>query len=214
MNSHIQLDTAGKFLRYIPAGLPIEWDENNYCSAFALTEEGKAEQFNVYPFYSVTEPEYNPITHATREVNPEMVDGKWLQKWEVFALSEQDAQVKLEELLAAKRSALTAEYERRMQAIASGYPPSERESWPVQTEEAKALLADPTAPTPWIDAAATARELDRVELAQRIADKDAQYRVISGTLSGVRQRIEDQIDAAGGDQAALQVIDVTQGWPE
>ena len=112
------------------------------------------------------------------------------------------------------RTALTAEYERRMQAIAAGYPPSERESWPVQTSEAYALLDDATAPTPWIDAAASARGLARLELAQRIVAKDAQYRVISGTLSGVRQRIEDQIDAAGDDQAALKVIDVTQGWPE
>lgn len=112
------------------------------------------------------------------------------------------------------RTALTAEYERRMQAIAAGYPPSERESWPVQTSEAYTLLADPTAAVPWIDAAAAARGVDRLELAQRIAAKDAQYRVISGTLSGVRQRIEDQIDAAGDDQAALNVIVVTSGWPE
>ena len=111
-------------------------------------------------------------------------------------------------------AALTAEYERHMRGIASGYPPSERESWPVQTSEAHALLADPAASTPWIDAAATARGIDRLELANRIAAKDAQYRVFSGTLSGVRQRIEDQIDAAGDDQAALQVIDVTAGWPE
>lgn len=111
------------------------------------------------------------------------------------------------------RTALTAEYERRMQAIAAGYPPSERESWSVQTSEAYALLDDPTAATPWIDAAASARGVDRLELAQRIAAKDAQYRVISGTLSGIRQRIEDQIDAAS-DQATLQAIDVTQGWPE
>ena len=112
------------------------------------------------------------------------------------------------------RTALTAEYERRMVVIAAGYPPSERESWPVQTSEAYALLADDTASTPWIDAAASARGLDRLELAQRIVAKDAQYRVISGTLSGVRQRIEDQIDAAGDDQAALKAIDVTAGWPE
>lgn len=112
------------------------------------------------------------------------------------------------------RTALNAEYERHMQSIAAGYPPSERESWPVQTSEAYALLVDSTAPTPWIDAASTARGLDRVELAQRIVAKDTQYRVISGTLSGVRQRIEDQIDAAGDDQAALQAIDVTQGWHE
>ena len=112
------------------------------------------------------------------------------------------------------RTALTAEYERRMQAIAAGYPPSERESWPVQTSEAYTLLVDATALTPWIEAAATARGVDRLELAQRIVAKDAMYRVFSGTLSGVRQRIEDQIDAAGDDQAALQVIDVTAGWPE
>lgn len=112
------------------------------------------------------------------------------------------------------RFALTAEYERRMQAIAAGYPPSERESWPVQTQEAKALLADPQASTPWIDAAATARNIDRIELANRIVAKDAMYRVFSGTLSGVRQRIEDAIDAAGEDAAALQAIDVTAGWPE
>ena len=112
------------------------------------------------------------------------------------------------------RTALTAEYERRMQAIAAGYPPSERESWPVQTSEAYALLVDATAPTPWIDAAASARGLDRLELAQRIVAKDAQYRIVSGTLSGVRQRIEDQIDAAGSDVNALKLINVTEGWPE
>ena len=82
------------------------------------------------------------------------------------------------------------------------------------TYAATAIVAAPQASTPWIDAASTARGLDRVELAQRIVAKDAQYRVVSGTLSGVRQHIEDQIDAAGDDPAALQVIDVTQGWPE
>ena len=112
------------------------------------------------------------------------------------------------------RTALTTEYERRMTVIAAGYPPSERESWPVQTEEAKALLADHAALTPWIDAAASARGLDRLELAQRIAAKNAQYRAVSGTLSGIRQRIEDQIDAAGEDQSALKAINVTEGWPE
>ncbi len=112
------------------------------------------------------------------------------------------------------RTALTTEYERRMQAIAAGYPPSERESWPVQTSEATALIADPQAATPWIDSAAVARGVDRFGLALRIVAKDAQYRVFSGTLSGVRQRIEDAIDAAGDDPAALQAIDVTAGWPE
>ncbi len=119
--------------------------------------------------------------------------------------------------LAAMRAALSAqlagEYERRMQIIATGYPPSERESWPVQTGEARALLADPATATPWIDAAAAARGLDRLELAQRIVAKDDAYRVIHGTLTGARQALEDVIGAAGDDVQALQAIDVTAGWP-
>lgn len=42
------------------------------------------------------------------------------------------------ELRAQTLAALAAEYERRMQIIASGYPQSERESWPVQISEARA----------------------------------------------------------------------------
>lgn len=110
------------------------------------------------------------------------------------------------------RQALTAEYEARMQVIAAGYPTSERESWHVQTQEARSLLADPQAATPWIDAAAAARGIGRHELAQRIAAKDDAYREIHGALTGTRQRIEDAISAAGDNQAALLAIDVTSGW--
>lgn len=112
------------------------------------------------------------------------------------------------------RAALGAEYETRMQVIAVDYPPSERESWPVQMEEAKALLANSSASTPWIDSAAAARGLARTELATRIAAKNAAYRVVSGTLTGIRQAIEDQISAAGSNAQALASIDVTAGWPE
>jgi len=143
---------------------------------------------------------------------PRMIDGAWTladrESGEAVEIPEASA------LLYDLRATLTAEYERRMAVISTGYPPSERESWPVQTEEAKALLADSQATTPWIDAAASARGIDRFELAQRIASKDVMYRAISGTLSGVRQRIEDSIDAAGEDVGALQAIDVAAGWPE
>lgn len=118
-----------------------------------------------------------------------------------------------DELARELRTALAEEYERRMQIIASGYPPSERESWPVQTAEARTLLADSDAATPWIDAAAAVRGIDRLELAARIAAKDDAYRVIHGALTGARQRIEDAIDAAGDDAEALAAIDVASGWP-
>ena len=109
---------------------------------------------------------------------------------------------------------LNAEYEHRMQVIAGGYSLSERESWHVQTAEALALIADVHAFTPWINGAAAARQIDRLVLAQRIAAKDDQYRSIHGALTGARQRIEDQIDAAGEDPKALQSVDVLSWWPE
>ncbi|TDN50411.1 hypothetical protein [Azoarcus indigens] len=117
------------------------------------------------------------------------------------------------DLRRAALAALAVEYERRVSVIAAPYPASERESWPIQISEARALLADAGAATPWIDAAAAARELDRAELAARIVAKDEAYRLVHGALTGVRQRIEDAITAAGDDVAALQAIDVTAGWP-
>lgn len=117
------------------------------------------------------------------------------------------------EIAAGLRLALAAEYRKHIQVIAAGYPLSERESWPVQTEEARALEAGPTAATPWIDTAALARGLDRLVLAERIRAKDDAYRQVHGLLTGTRQRIEDQIDAAADDALALSQIDVAAGWP-
>ena len=120
----------------------------------------------------------------------------------------------LDEAKAAKLTEINAACDAEIEAIKVSYPDTEVMTWDKQEREARALVLDATAGTPLIDSIASARGLDRVELAQRIAAKDAQYRVYSGTLSGVRQRIEDQIDAAGDDPAALQAIDVTAGWPE
>ena len=92
MNSHVQLNAEGNFLRYIPAGIPIEWDENNYCTAFALEADGKAEHFHVIPFYAVGEPTYDKITQGVREIDPVLVDGNWTQQWQVTELSPEEIQ--------------------------------------------------------------------------------------------------------------------------
>ena len=76
MNSHVQLDEEGKFLRFIPAGLPIEWDANNYCSAFGLESDGKSEDFRVFPFYTTAEPTHEKFTQCVRETDPIFVDGR------------------------------------------------------------------------------------------------------------------------------------------
>lgn len=90
MHSHIQLDSEGNFLRLIPAGLPIEWDENNYCTASALEKDGKALEFRVFPYYSSAKPEYDEITQGIRDVSPKLINGLWTEAWEVYDLSPEE----------------------------------------------------------------------------------------------------------------------------
>lgn len=168
------------------------------------------QSFEVFaPVATVEPPEHNPATHKAVELQPVEASGGWAQAWMVVPLAADDIARVRAELLAT----LNVEYERRMHVIAGGYPLSERESWHVQTAEARALIADVHAYTPWINEAAAARQIDRLVLAQRIAAKDDRYRAIHGALTGARQRLEDQIDAAGEDAQALQLIDVLAGWP-
>lgn len=123
----------------------------------------------------------------------------------------------LADLTAAAQRKVDAEYTRRMGELANSYPTHERESWPVQLAEVQALQADANAITPWIDQCAAARGLDRLELAERILQKDAAYRQVSGLLTGIRQWHEDQIsellEAGEVSRQALQAYDTTQGWP-
>lgn len=130
----------------------------------------------------------------------------------------------LQDLASAAMALVNAEYTRRMSAIATPYPPLERESWPIQLQEARMVMDYVSANVPvpdvvqtaWIDQCAAQRGLTREELAQRIVAKDAGYRQISGFLSGVRQSHEDQIDAllaAGeGSREALQNYSYLEGW--
>lgn len=79
--------------------------------------------------------------------------------------------------------------------LEADYPPSERESWHVQVDEARRLQSG-DANTPWIDAAASGRGVTREELAALILQQDSQYRALHGALTGKRQAIRDQIASA------------------
>ena len=98
-----------------------------------------------------------------------------------------------EELKQEAYAQIDVEYGRAIQMISSGYPLEERESWPIQTAEARALLADINAFTPWIDAASEIRGISRMDMAQRIAGLEEQYRHIHGKLSGTKQLLQSRI---------------------
>lgn len=117
-----------------------------------------------------------------------------------------------ETAIAAAHARINAEYEARVNALTSGYPPNEIASWPKQEAEARAYLANPAAPTPWIDNAATLRGISRNHLVSLIINNANALAPIHGMLTGMRQRLRDQIDALGPNPTAQQ-LDAIQ-WPQ
>lgn len=124
------------------------------------------------------------------------------------------------EIAAALQALVDAEYKRQMGIITAKYPDEERRSWYIQAAQAQAVLSGADTATPWIDACAKTRGMSRDELAQRIADLDAQFQGMNGFLTGVRQWHEEAIGlivaaAAENEIKAredLASYDVMQGW--
>jgi hypothetical protein len=103
-----------------------------------------------------------------------------------------------------------AQYDAAISSMTSDYPAAEISTWERQRAEVIAWDADKTAPTPWIDIAATARGLDRGEYLARTLAKVNAFAMASAYLTGRRQGIDDQIRAATtAEELAAVVIDYT-----
>lgn len=83
---YIQINQQNEFVRHLSNAVQY-WDENNFCTPEALIKDDKAEQFGVVPLQEEPIPTYNPTTHTVSEATPLLVDGQWMQQWEVTALS-------------------------------------------------------------------------------------------------------------------------------
>ncbi|WP_083024950.1 hypothetical protein [Vreelandella lionensis] len=84
-------------------------------------------------------------------------------------------------------------YIAELNAILRDYPDAETKTWDKQESEARAFQADSAAPTPLIDAIATARDMDKAELVQRVIAKADAWIALSGAATGKRQALEDAI---------------------
>lgn len=139
---------------------------------------------------------------------------------ELVRIADDDPRIKPQrsifDLARIAQMAVHSQYTQRMGLVASSYPQHERESWPVQLQEARDLQVNPGAPTPWLDACAHQRGMDRADLAQRVLDKDTDYRQVSGFLTGVRQWHEACIAALAAEGEAardkLESYNHMQGW--
>jgi len=94
-----------------------------------------------------------------------------------------------------------AERTMRIQAGLDTYPEFEQKTWPIQQAEAAAWFAvdesDRTADlVPWCAIACAQRGLDLVQFMSKVQAKALAFQALSAAVSGQRQAIEDQIDAA------------------
>ena len=110
----------------------------------------------------------------------------------IVAISEPD----LPDLKSRKLVEINTAYQQAIAEMTPGYPDDERLTFDKQEAEARAWLADSSASTPFVDALAAGRQMDKAELVSRIIAKADAFALASGSLTGQRQRYEDLLDAA------------------
>ena len=107
-------------------------------------------------------------------------DGEWI----VEAIPEPEPEPEPEPVDPGPATEQKVRFEagRRIAALGAGYTPEERETWPVQVSEAKAIMADATAPAPLLSAIATARGVPIEAMAQVVLTKAQQLAAATGAI--------------------------------
>lgn len=122
--------------------------------------------------------------------------GKWGWDGEKLApLPEYAAEV-LAEARAAKMDEVNAAYEAAVAVYTGPYPVSEQRLFDKQELEAIAWQANNEAVTPFLDALAAGRQMEKSAVVDKILNKAAPYSAATGYFTGLRGRYKDQINAA------------------
>jgi hypothetical protein len=155
-------------------------------------------------YANLRDPQLRAQIGVTEIADPERKDERFYFAQEI---DEAPYVVNAPKTLAVMRGHLLAQInascETAMQEVKAGYPESEVLSWAKQEEEARAFMADELAATPLLDALATARGLDKSELASRVIAKADLFATVSGTVIGKRQALEDAL-AELPDEATIE----------
>lgn len=109
---------------------------------------------------------------------------------------------------ARKLAEINAACDAALAALTASYPSTELLTFDKQEAEARALLADPEASTPFLTPLAAARGLETEELARKVIAKADAFTTASGHVIGLRQKDEDRL------KAAQSVEDVTAIVPD
>ena len=109
----------------------------------------------------------------------------------------------LEEVRAAKLAEVMAGYSAAFAPIEAIYPREERETWPIQLEEARAVLADPDAETPMLSIMVAVRGKGETiaEFAGVVMANNTMYRQFAAYITGQQQRMYAEVNAMGSMEA-------------
>lgn len=113
---------------------------------------------------------------------------------------------KLDELKAAKLNEINTTYQQAIATLTPTYPDDERLTFDKQEQEARSWLADNSTPTPFVDALAAGRQMEKAELVSRIIAKADAFAIASGSLTGQRQRYEDLLKDAQDAEAVAAIV--------
>ena len=107
---------------------------------------------------------------------------------------------------ARKLAEINAACDAALASLTAGYPESELLTFDKQEAEARALLADPEAITPFLTPLAAARGMATEELARRVIAKADAFTAASGHVIGLRQKDEDRLKAAQTVEDAAAIV--------
>ncbi|HFC8518896.1 TPA: tail fiber assembly protein [Neisseria weaveri] len=132
-----------------------------------------------------------------------------------WALAEQDAAEWLAQAKAAKLAEINAAAQSYVCHLSKSndVPEFERQTWPLQANEALAWEQDPSTDTPLLAQIAAARGCDLDGLRGKALAKAKQFAALSATVAGQRQAYADRLDAAQ-EVAAVAAIEPVYQLPQ
>jgi hypothetical protein len=114
-------------------------------------------------------------------------------------LDDVSAQAHLEMRIKDFKRLAKKRFDSKVQQLLNEYPEREILSWDQQLNEAKALIADPAADVPFINAIVVQRNITAEELANRIIVNANNYALAFGSLLGIKQSNDDIIATLEAD---------------
>ena len=108
----------------------------------------------------------------------------------------------------AKLAEINTTYNAATSALVATYPQTELLTFDKQEKEARSWYVDNSVATPFLDGLALARGIDKAELVRRVIAKSDAFQTAVATLTGLRQRYEDQLSMATTAEEVAAIVPV------